>query len=77
MEIYYAPKVKYAINDELGNLKSVTEYALVPAVSVSDAESKTIKHFEALGASSIAVLSVAPSQVSTVIGVKDKDKKED
>ena len=77
MDIYFAAKVKFSYDTENG-LKSKSEFALVPAISVSDAETKAIKHYaETLGFSDVSVISVAPSQISTVVGIKPGDKQDE
>jgi len=77
MDIYFAAKVKFSYDTENG-LKTKSEYALIPAISVSDAETKAIKHYaETLKFSDVSVISVAPSQVSTVVGIKSSDKQDD
>jgi hypothetical protein len=75
MEIYYAPKVKFYLEDgETGQMKAHTEYALVPAISCSDAETKAMQHYvNNVKAVDVSVISVGPSQISTVIAVKDTD----
>lgn len=74
MDIYYAVKVKYSYDTENG-MKSKSEYALVPAISISDAETKATKHYaEVLQFHDVSVISAAPSVVSTVVGLKSQDK---
>lgn len=67
MNIYFAARVKYFIETEEG-MRPKTEYALVSAISVSDAETKVIKHYtETIKAADVSVLSVGPSQICTVV----------
>ena len=75
MNIYYAVKVKFTYGTENGE-KSKSEYTLVPAVSVGDAEEQAIKHYaEVLQFGDVSVVSVAPSQIVTVVDVKADDGK--
>ena len=74
MEVYYAVKVKMTVTGDDGKESRVTEYALVPAISVSDSETKAIEHYtNNLGFADITVISAAPSQIATVVGVSHND----
>lgn len=73
METYYAVKVKITFLGDDGYEKRISEYALVPAISVSDAETKTVKHYSDTGYSDVTVISAGPSQVAKVVGLCGND----
>jgi len=69
MAAYFQVKVQFTVEDGKGKIKKQNVLYLVDAMSVTEAEAKTVKHLIDTGEQEFEVTAVSASSIASVIAI--------